>query len=404
MVGRVDFSNMPGLGAYSPWASEMELLRNYLDKDHRWRHNQMPARRLALMGDSRGSEEGEAVAASGYRNFDPLVGATNTVEANVAYAAPEAERWISLLSADTYLWAYGCGGGGPSSCGGLGTTMVGSNVGILTSYEVVAKEPKAAFTMLFGSWFAQWDLTDAFMKSFLMSPTLGLTCCVAGRPHWYMHHMAMGEPIGYSTRLAMNNVDLYRNQSNGMPHAIYIALLGDPTLRMEPILPPGSLTLSQNGSAIDLSWYASADASAGYHVYRSQNPAGPFVRLTSVPVQDTNYQDTTFAPGTNTYMVRAVALQTNPSGSYYNPSQGVFATIQATSSGTIQVTITKQPDGLHLVWTSEPGGVYEVQMATDFLNPSWSDVSGQITASGSTTSWVDSTPSAHARFYRVVTP
>jgi hypothetical protein len=403
MVGRVDFSNMPGMGAFSPWPGEMDLLRNYLDKDHRWRHKQMPARRMALMGDSRGTEGGEAVAATGYRAFDPLVGATNTVLANVNYEAPDDQRWISLLSRDTYLLAYGCGGGAPTSCGGLGTTVVGSNIGILTSYEVVAKQPKAAFTMLFGSWFAQWDLTDAFMKAFLTSPTLGLTCSVGGRPHWFIHHMAMGEPIGYSVRLAMNNLDLYRSYSNGMARAVYVSLLGDPTLRMEPIEPPGSLVANQSGPGIYLSWHPSPDATAGYHVYRGQSPDGPFVRLTDLPVSGTAYSDTGFAPGANTYMVRAIALQINPSGSYYNPSQGVFANIQASYASPVQLTSTRQANGLSLTWNSQPGTVYKVQAADDFTGQNWSDVSGSISATGSITSWLDSNLSAKARFYRVIT-
>jgi len=52
---------------------------------------------------------------------------------------------------------------------------------------------------------------------------MGLTCCLAGRPHWFCHNMALGETIGYSTRLTMNNSTLYQNQTNIFPRGLYLA-------------------------------------------------------------------------------------------------------------------------------------------------------------------------------------
>ena len=49
MVGRVDFADMPGTGAPSPWPNETELLGNYLNKDHSWRFNLIQVKRRALM-------------------------------------------------------------------------------------------------------------------------------------------------------------------------------------------------------------------------------------------------------------------------------------------------------------------------------------------------------------------
>jgi len=65
MVGRVDFWGMPGAGAVVGWPNEGELLRNYLNKDHSWRHRLINVPRRALMGNRRGDENGEATAASG---------------------------------------------------------------------------------------------------------------------------------------------------------------------------------------------------------------------------------------------------------------------------------------------------------------------------------------------------
>ena len=84
MVGRVDLANMPGAQSATPWPNEVALLQNYLNKDHRWRIGQMRVQGRALMGNRRGDEGGMAVAASGYRAFEPLVGPGNTIEANIA--------------------------------------------------------------------------------------------------------------------------------------------------------------------------------------------------------------------------------------------------------------------------------------------------------------------------------
>ena len=77
-VGRVDLSN---LTAFSQ--GELGLLRQYLNKDHNWRHKLIIAERRALVGDLRGADGGIVTAASGYRAFEPMVGPGNTIQANV---------------------------------------------------------------------------------------------------------------------------------------------------------------------------------------------------------------------------------------------------------------------------------------------------------------------------------
>ena len=75
--------------------------------------------------------------------------------------------------------------------------------------------------------------------------------------------MGLGETIGYSTRLTMNNSTLYQNQSNLFTRAIYIALMGDPTLRMDPVAPPGAFTATAGSGGVKLNWAASADPVLG---------------------------------------------------------------------------------------------------------------------------------------------
>ncbi len=321
MVGRVDLANMPGKDAPAPWPNETELLRNYLNKDHRWRHKQLDVPSRALVGNRFGDRDGEAFAASGFRNFPPLVGWENMFASNDQDGAPEDQRWSSMLAANPFLWAYGCGGGSYTSMSGMGTHGA---YGDVTSYDIVGQDAKAVFFMMFGSWLGEWDSPDNIMRAALATPSLGLTCSWAGRPHWFYHHMALGEPIGFSARLTMNNGGLYQNQVNYCMRGIHIALMGDPTLRMHPVAPPSNVSVSPAGSGVNLSWSASSDNVVGYHVYRAGSPNGPFTRLNNSFIKDTSFSDPS-GSGNATYMVRAVKVQDTPSGTYWNPSQGAFA-------------------------------------------------------------------------------
>ncbi len=403
MVGRVDLFNMPGNYAPVPWPSEVELLRNYLNKDHNFRQKLVTVPHRALMGDRRGAEGGLAVAASGYRNFQPLLGPGTVILAGVDDLSPPNVRWGQMLAADSYLWAYGCGAGSPAGIGSLGTNGQYSD---LYSIDVVGKDAKAVFVMLFGSWFGDWDEPDNFMRAFLATPSLGLTCSLAGVPHWYVHHMGLGETIGYGTRLSMNNSTLYQSQSNSFMRAVYISLMGDPTLRMDLVSPPTGLSAGAGGGGVTLNWQASADSVLGYHVYRSASPGGPFARLTTSPVAGTTFADTTATPNTYTYMVRAVALQTTPSGSFSNASQGAFVTISVTSAALpIQLSASLAVNGLLLSWNSQNGVAYRVLAKTNLAQATWFDVSGTLTATGANASWTDTSfNSLPQRFFRIANP
>lgn len=321
MVGRVDLANMPGrLSSAGPatFPSELELLRNYLAKDHKFRTRQFDLPRRGIVGDYFGVRDGEAFAASGWRNFAAFF------SAGKIDVLPKERTWIASLSTNSYLWAYGCGAGTYTSIGGLGTAD-GYNDGVTT--DIVKGDVKAVFTLLFGSWLGDWDSEDDLQRSVLATPSYGLTCVWSGRPHWFLHHMALGEPIGFSTRLTQNNRGdgLYHNQMNNGASQIHIALMGDPTLRMHVVAPPAQLVANCHDSMADLAWRASDDSVLGYHVYRGSQPDGPFTRLTVTPLTNTVFSDP--HPGrTPTYMVRALKLETSGSGTYFNLSEGGFVT------------------------------------------------------------------------------
>jgi hypothetical protein len=321
MVGRVDLANMPGrqtVDGPPTFPNELELLRNYLKKDHSFRMGQMTVPSRGILGDNFGTHDGEAFAASGWRNFATFFGSGKVT----SLSGPES--WISSLSKNPCLWAYVCGPGTYESIDALGTPFHRAG----TTAELVKSDARAVFVMLYGSWLGDWDSEDDLLRSVLAMPTCGLASAWSGRPHWFLQHMALGEPIGFGARLTQNNgvSGLYHTQVNSAAGQIHIALMGDPTLRLSMPPPPTELTLTTNTpSSVTLHWTGSTNDIIGYHVYKQAGSTGPFLRLTSSPVRGTSYTDLTQASSAEArYMVRTLRLETSASGTYFNLSQGAF--------------------------------------------------------------------------------
>ncbi|HKX63360.1 MAG TPA: glycoside hydrolase family 9 protein, partial [Verrucomicrobiae bacterium] len=332
---------------------------------------------------------------SGYRNFAPFFGAANITNLNKVYSDAKGV-WIPHLAANDYLWAYGCGAGSYLTIGGLGNSGQyndGSTV------EMVNNDVRAVFTLLFGSWFGDWDHEDNVLRSILATPTYGLASAWSGRPHWFAHPMALGEPIGYTARLTQNNGSggLYRNQYNDSAAGIFVALMGDPTLRLHPVMPPSGLNGAANAGGITLTWTPSPDSVLGYHVYRAASPLGPYSRLSTSPVSAASFTDTTGGSGPRTFMVRAVKLETAASGSYTNASQGVFWSIDggpSTPADTTLPTVALSALGSTVSGTSvalgatssDNVGVVGVQFKIDGANLGSEDTTSPFSTVWNTTS------------------
>lgn len=298
-VGRVDFHDLPAFAA-----GEDALLAAYLDKDHDYRHKVFMVDQRALIDDSFGWFSGEAFAASGWRNFASLVGTAN-IQSGDYFTT------LNVATGNGYAWSYGCGGGTFTSCGGVGTTA-----------DFAASQNRSVFTMLFGSYFGDWDSTDNLLRAALAQGWT-LANCWAGRPHWSFHPMGLGETIGQCARRSQNDTDM---GGFGLRY-VHIALLGDPTLREHIVAPPTAVQVTDAWPHADIAWTASGDPVDGYHVYRAPTSAGPFTRLTSAPVVGTTFVDPAPLVGAASYMVRAQRLEVAPTGSYQNLSQGAFADV-----------------------------------------------------------------------------
>ncbi len=349
-VGRVDFNDLPVFGE-----SETELLRRYLNKNHAYRTKQFVAEPRALIDDSFGGFNGEAFAASAWRSFAPMFGEDNIFELD----------YFSTMDNQSYLWSHGNGAGSFVSANGIGT-----------STDFASSSLQSVFTMLFGSYFGDWNSENNLLRATIASGST-LTNVWSGRPHWQFHHMAMGENIGYSALWAYNDNQYTTNLGKRFVH---IALMGDPSLRMHTIAPPTNLQITENGNNVDLTWTASADNVLGYHIYRKENSSGAYQRVAPDVISATFYTDVGVnAQTTYHYLVRAITLQETPSGSYYNLSQSDLGSVQTTSIGLtadagIDKTITCTTAQVSL------GGVNAINGATY----DWSTTNGNIVQGGTT--------------------
>jgi hypothetical protein len=323
LVGRVDLSNMPTFPE-----DEVTLLRRYLDKNHAFRTGQWNLTRRGRINDNCGELLGTAYGCVGWRNFTAMFGPGPT----------RMGDWFPTLETRDYLFAFGCGGGSYTSCAGVATTT-----------DFATKTFYGVFTLMMGSYFGDWDSSNNLLRAALACEGYPLTSCWAGRPAWQLHHMALGYPIGYSTRITQNNHTLYMIGYGC--RQIHIALMGDPTLKMHPFDPPGDLRLTgQSGGSIRLAWDPPDSSVAGYYVYRSENIREGFERVNPELVTDTVYVDSSPIDGWDNYMVRPVRLETTGSGTYLNPGPGVIDSIGVSAGAGVRTqaeTSLSAPNPFH---------------------------------------------------------
>lgn len=369
-VGRIDLARMGlfGLG-------EVGLLRRHLDRHHAFRHKLIAPPRRGMIDDNFGEFSGEAFASSGWGSYAALVGHANVT----------ARDFLSTLASDDYLLAYGCGGGSYTSSSGVGTTT-----------QFAGQQSRAVHTLLFGSYFGDWDSQNNFLRAPLAADGYGLTCGWSGRPKWSLQQMAVGDPIGTSL--------LAVQASNTQVH---VALMGDPTLRLHAVAPPTTASAVAAGADVTVSWAASPDVGAGagegYHVYRGTGRLGPFTRLTAAPLAALTYTDTAPAAAAYRYLVRAVALETSGTATYLNPSQAVAA--DALAGGAVASLRLLTPNGgesitaggdLTVRWEGLAGGTVVIELSLDG-GLTWIAVGGATAADGAETIRLPALASADAR-------
>lgn len=314
--GRIDFRQPL---AYRSSGSEIAALRTYLQKLHRYKtaaEDFRPGRKAIGRAGFNHNDEDFA------REITPLTGMANMdfVTRNdwqlTAPGDPDAE--FSNVHGPAFFYMKG------DMAPSLNSTL-----------------SRAVIWCGWQSHFGYWDI-DWNMAARISEPdsfTLAWTWNARGlRYAW--HLLGMGNCLGdvmrgsinnqhYVTGLVGSRTDRITNSYQGW---LFMNLLGDPTIRLFPVKPVSGLTASLNPVTLcaALSWIASPEASAGYHVYAANQLTGPYLRLTHDPVFP-NVREGTLswdAPNPLTaerhFMVRAVHLQASGGGSFLNPSIGVL--------------------------------------------------------------------------------
>ncbi|HEX7863039.1 MAG TPA: fibronectin type III domain-containing protein, partial [Verrucomicrobiae bacterium] len=341
-IGRIDFADMPAFSG----RSEVDLLRNYLKKNSDYRRRVFTATPRMLVRDNFGDLSGDAPAVDAWRHYRQMFG-----PGAVREVGPNG--FFSTLQNESFLWAYGGGGGGLTKADTIGTT-----------WDFAAQNPRAVFLILHGSYFGDWNTRDNFLRAAIGSQSYTLASIWSGLPHWFMHPMGLGRSIGHSTRISQNNINEYRNYQNFAAQQVHIALIGDPTLENYPVIPPSNLSGTAGGANVNLNWSASSDQNVvGYFVYHSANANGPFQRITGSPVA-TSYAHA-IGIGTHHYMVRAVKLERTGSGMFYNYSQGIFTSVTKSSGGALPVVTISADDANAAEPGTDPGTFKLVRNVAD---------------------------------------
>lgn len=329
-LGRIDLRNMPAFGL-----TEVQLLSQYLNRAHQWRHKQFTVRDRALVGTN------SSVTVPPYEVYGTYAGLFgNGTNYDVA-------NWLTTATnpANSYLMASSHGNGLYTQDLLLGHT---TNFAASSLYSV--------FNSHYGSYFGDWD-SAIHSNDVALAPlaTVGYTLGVYHREQQVnMNPSSMGEP--YADDLWFQAASFFTGSSawyvqlgnwftngstflNPLRVRNYTSYMGDPMLRIRQVAPPTNVVITPSGNDSIVTWTASSDATHGYHVYRAPtSDLNAFTRLTTSPTTSP-YTDAGAASGAYTYMVRTVKLEQSDSRSYFAASQGEFGTQSVVAQPTTSSTI-----------------------------------------------------------------
>lgn len=302
--GRVDMYNLP-VFKDSSGLDEIDLLKNYFDKNHRFR-NGLINYDISSVVVNNFPEYGEVFAYSGTGNFNALMDSSKINSA--------IDR--SYIMQDTAMWYYACGAGGFQSIWRGGYSVEFANLDF-----------HSVFTMIFGSYCGDWDVEDNLLRTAIASSPSILTSVWAGRPFWNFIHMGLGENIGYSTKLTQSNyADTYETTSLYGHRGVHIALMGDPALRMHILKPVDNVQAVQVKQGVELSWNK-VDEAEGYFVYRLKDMHSKAELLSGEIIEGTSFTDQSPLAGKNIYMVKTTAMEKTKTGLFRNTGTGKFTEI-----------------------------------------------------------------------------
>jgi hypothetical protein len=310
-VGRIDFARLP---AFAP-RSELDLLRLYFDKNHRYRHAQLRFEPRVLVAGFFGN---------------PFHNETQVLYDNALLLGTRLfgldgpgldDGNIFALDAQP-LWALTGGYGGNDALHNNPDFNRGFGIRRITTADLAnpTHAPGAGFYMLKGSYFGDWNLADNnFLRAILAPPDSGLAAVWTRFTVWSFEPTAVGEPLATALLATARAQASVRTTS----------LLGDPTLRLFVTPPPTQLTAARDGAQVRLRWTAVAEPVDGYQVLRSaRGPEDRFLRLNTNALVTTTFVDPTPLASRSFYQVRALRRIVTGSGTFFNSSQAASVAIE----------------------------------------------------------------------------
>lgn len=297
MVGRVDTEDLP---AFAPLTST-DLLRRYLDKNHRYRTGQVSLGKRVWLTNTFGGSVAQFEVYPPAHHASVLaygVGATEGADFLGAMADPSG-----------YAMAFGAGPGGPSSAAGVANTS-----------QFVTSTVNAGFLGLFGSYFGDYSYSNNLMRAALVGPGSVVATMWFARPNVDTREVAARGTFGDMIS------SMFEDDSS---RTLHLGLLGDPTLRLDPMRPPSAPAVTCKAGKPNLSWTTSPDATLGYRVFRREPGSlstTPDVRVSGESVAGP-FVDDSAAPG-QSYVYRIVPVRTarNASGTFVDLGPGVRVT------------------------------------------------------------------------------
>lgn len=203
----------------------------------------------------------------------------------------------------------------------------------------------------YGFWYLESQSAYAMQRR-LGEDNFALSWTWTVATEYLYHRMGMGLDIGDMMKTSMNGRTSQGNGSQQPSYGgftdppLYMNHMGCPSLRIFMFEPPSDLSVVPSAGNPALAWSASpATGVVGYHIYRSAAEGGPYTRITTEPVAETSYTDSSVSSGLWHYMVRAVRLETSGGGTFWNASLGVTQTLDLDNAASPpQITTNALPD------------------------------------------------------------
>jgi hypothetical protein len=326
-VGRADFSRLPCFAGLT----EVDLTKRYLTKNHSFRRSTVAHNGNALMCDNMEFYYGNNASTDGFIELYSKIG-DNNFGALTNDLFPNYSYYLYLrdsLQMRSHLLSYISGTGNYTNIDNIFTAgQINQMSGI-----------NSVFNWSFGAYFGDWDNTCNLMRMFIGAPGTSLTQIWGGNPSAYFHMFGFDRTIGetileHQWNFNDNHHNLPNPNADNYYRRVHIALMGDPTLRLgyeNPPVNPTATSGSQAGSAL-ISWASNGDNQARYLILRASSDDQPFEIIGETQVNQLSFTDLAPLSGQSVYMVRAKALHTTGSGSFYNLSSGSFASFNNASS------------------------------------------------------------------------